>query len=166
MTDNPALRAELLCAHHSLVKFESGHAESNELARQLYERIRIRDPDDFMAVVAVDAERTVLGIVAAVDLYLVPPAGEQGPRAQAGKWLFYYLLAIAEDSPMRSVWAILLDEIKAIRERRLERDDYLGEVAVPLRGQVARENGLTRFLARQGFKTLEPDGDLWFRPKS
>jgi len=70
--------------------------------------------------------------------------------------------------PIRSVWDLLLEEVKLIRRRRLEPGDYVGEVAVPFRGvplEHREENGLTRFLRREGFRPFETNQELWFRRK-
>lgn len=162
--------AELLCGHHSLGDFRSGDDESDNLARGLLERVRSRDADGLLAVVVLDPQGTVVGIVAAMDLVL---SNEQSDRDGGGKWLFYYLLAIAQGGPTRNVWETrtiwesLLNEIEAIRNRRLRLGGYVGEVAVPLRGapQDKGETGLTRFLRRQDFKPLEANELFWVRRK-
>jgi len=66
------LTAELLCAHHSLEGFESGHSESDQLAAALLERVRDRDMDGFVAVVAAnETTHRIFGIIAATDVFLV-----------------------------------------------------------------------------------------------
>jgi hypothetical protein len=174
MEHDAEFAAELLCRHHSLGGFKSGHRESDELAKQLLGRIEALDPDDFLAIAVVDQSHRIAAIFAAVDVFIVSNTDDQDPSAkqdesgaaEGGKWLFYYLLAIGKDRPTRTVWPLLLNEIVAIRDRRLKRDGYLGEVASPLRGRPRgeEENGLTRFLERHKFNRLEADGDFWFRP--
>ncbi len=165
MSADGPLTAELLCGHHLLTDFKSGDTESDNLTLALLNRVLLREADDFLAIVAVNGKRAVNGIVAATDLVLTDD--ESHPEA-GGKWLFYYLVAIGQGSPIRSVWDLLLEEVKLIRRRRLEPGDYVGEVAVPFRGvplEHREANGLTRFLRREGFRPFETNEELWFRRK-
>lgn len=160
--DNIAL--ELLSAHHTLDGFDSGHLESDDLARNLLERVRARDLDDFIAVVAADVTtHEVVGVAATTDLYLV--AEDFDGHEVAGEWLFYYLLAVSRGARAGGVLRMLLAEFDAIRARRFTHGDYAGEIAAPLRGVAAQENSLSRHLERAGFKPLGSVDTLWFRPR-
>lgn len=160
--DGERILLDLLCAHHSLEHFDSGHAESDLLARLLLGRVCNRDADDFVAVVAA-GERThaVAGVVATTDIALVARTEDGGELR--GKCLFYYLLAV-DRQHSGSVLRSLLVELDAIRERRLATGDYIGEVAAPLRGTDAQASSLTRFVEGRGFRRLEEDHELWYRP--
>jgi hypothetical protein len=163
MDDAENITLELLSAHHSMDNFDSGDVESNLLAANLLARVRDRDADDFVAVVAAD-KRTheVAGIAATTDLVLVA-AGPDGEEI-SGKCLFYYLLAVSRDARVHGVLCMLLEEFDRIRARRLARGDYVGEVAAPLRGKAAEENSLMRYVERAGFRSLGSGNSLWFRP--
>lgn len=165
--DNPSqapsrvttLRGERLCGHHDLEGFDPGHEESALLARSIQEQAS-NFGDSVQAFVVADGSGKVTGIVAATDLYLLPDIGE-------AKCLFWYLLAIDQRHQHGyHTQRLLLGGMEALRTRRLdERDDYIGEVAVPLRGAITEHSTLVAFLERRHFFRLEPDGDIWMRPK-
>lgn len=155
------LTAALLCGHHSLDNFDCGHEESNLLAWGFLNQVKALENDDFHALVVADSDGDVTGILVARDLYLLPEMGE-------AKCLFYFLLAIdREHQHGFRTQRLLLGGIEAIRKRRIvERDDYIGEVAAPLRGAIdAQSLKLVGFLERRQFIRLERDGNIWLRPK-
>ena len=162
------LSVELLSVHNSMDEFDSGHSESNLLAHALVERVRARDVDDLLAIVVADASGRVVGILATTDVYLTGDMQTDGglERTQAdGKCLFYYLLAVTVSHQNGYVLRLLLDEIEAIRARKLgQRNDYIAELAAPLRGHRAVTTGLTHLLERHGFRKLDDRG-FWFRPR-